>query len=234
MDTPKPLPDHVRNRLDEADWGRIYPRLVAHACSRARSLYWRSGNKEDLAKGLQPKDLVNEAIQRVYEGRREWDPEKNPDLYKFLKDSVLSSLFNELAESEDNKKTERFPERVDNHGVVEQEPRHQAPPEAMHAHHLIRETPTPEELLLAEEERKTRAEHAKTIANGLLEAATDDPEVMAILECTMDGINTPQRISERTKIPVRQLYNAQKRLRLLVKRLQMEQQANQLSEKRLR
>lgn len=218
VEPPKPLPEHVRKRLDEADWKTIYLKLIAHAHSLARSLYWRSANKEDLAEGLGPEDLANEAIARVYEGRRNWDPDKDPDLLKFLKGSVLSSMFNELAMSADNTQTERFPEVAGEQGLV-LEPINPAPPEAKHAYHLTRRNPNPEELLQAEEEAKLRELQAKTILNGLLDATKDDPEVTAILECTMEGITAPRHIAERTKIPVEKVNNAQKRLRLLMKKV---------------
>lgn len=213
MEQPKTLPDHVRKRLDDSDWNSIYPKLVAHSHCLARSLFWRSGNKEDLAEGQTPEDVVNEAIARVYEGRRHWDPEKDPDLFEFLKGSVLSSMFNELAMSADNTRTELFRESVERPGEL-REPIDLASTDAPHAQHLVRHNPNPEELLIATQ----RERQAKDFLNELLAATADDPEVTAILECAMEGVTAPRHIFERTKIPIAKINNAQKRLRLLMKK----------------
>lgn len=213
VEHPKTLPEHVRKRLDDADWKSIYPKLVAHSHCFARSLFWRSGNKKDLAEGQTPESVVNEAIARVYEWRRKWDPEKDPDLFKFLKDSVLSSMFNELAMSVDNTRVDLFRESAEQPGEL-LEPADLASTDAPHAQHLVRHNPNPEELLIA-----TQCERqAKDILNELLSATADDPEVTAILECAMEGITAPRHISEQTQFPIAKINNAQKRLRLLMKK----------------
>ncbi|NKB82036.1 MAG: hypothetical protein GKS05_09145 [Nitrospirales bacterium] len=99
----RPVDPDTLLRLNSADWEKIYPALLLYARFKARSLYWRSGNTLDLAKGMNAEDVVNEAIRKVYEGERVWDPIKVPDLLEFLKSSTLASMFNELAESADNR-----------------------------------------------------------------------------------------------------------------------------------
>ena len=212
MELPKTLSDQVRKRLADANWESIYLKLVAHSHYLARNLFWRSGNKEDLAEGQSPEGVVNEAIARVYEGRRNWDPEKDPDLFEFLKNSVMSSMFNELAMSADNTKTASFRESAEQPGEL-LEPVALGSTDAPHAQHLVRHNPNPEELLIATQREK----QAKAILNELLTATADDQEATAILECAMDGITAPRDISERTKIPIAKVNNAQKRLRLLMK-----------------
>ena len=177
----------------------------------------------DLAKGMNPRDIAQEAILKVYEGQRAWNPSKHPDLRKFLKNSVIDSMFNELAESADNTTVERFPEKL-GEGGVSQEPAKPAKPDAKHACELVRTTLNPEEILIAEEEKRKRMEHERQAAvtiNALLEAAQGDPEVTAILECGMIGLTKPRDIATKMEIPISAIYNAQKRLRLMALKIRM-------------
>jgi RNA polymerase sigma factor (sigma-70 family) len=221
---PKPLAENVRRKLDGADWSSIYPRLVLAAKSFARALYWRSGNNTDLAKGLTAEDLVNEAIKRVYERKREWDPEKDHDLFKYLKDSVLSSLFNELAESADNTLVKRFSYQTtgDEREGSDEEADKQAPAHADHAQHIKREIATPQDIAIAHEDEEKREGLAKEVIASLLSLANDDPEVTAILTCTLEGTTTPRQIAQEAGIAVDKIYNAQKRLRLMMKKVREE------------
>ena len=72
----------IRKLLDDAEWDRIYPRLVAFATSRVQSL----------ALG---KDLAHEAVARVYSHDSTWDPAKHPDLERYLMSLVNSKLAND-------------------------------------------------------------------------------------------------------------------------------------------
>lgn len=213
MGLQKALPVHVLKKLNDADWESIYLKLIAHARCLAQSRYWRSGNKLDLANGCTAEDLVNEAIARVYEGRRNWDPEKNPDLFDFLKESVLSSMFNELATSADNTKTESF-KKSDEQPGEQLEPIDLASPNDPHAQHLVRLNPNPEEILISAEQNIRE----KAILNDLLAATQNDPEATVILECAMDGVTAPRHISEQSGIPILKINNAQKRLRRLMEK----------------
>gem|GEM_PF-7012645 len=50
--------------------------------------------KHGFPRGIEPKDVMHEAIKRVGDGDRVWDAEKHPDLLKFMKsavDSIYSS-----------------------------------------------------------------------------------------------------------------------------------------------
>jgi RNA polymerase sigma factor (sigma-70 family) len=77
-------------RLDRHDWEDSIIRLAAYAVSLCRWL------PEGLPGGLEPEDLVMEAIGKVYNGVRKWDPEKDPDLNLYLMSVVKSILYNTL------------------------------------------------------------------------------------------------------------------------------------------
>ena len=109
--------------LQQADWEAISIELAAHAAFRARNLGWRTGDRVDpemrikaaavardmdLAMGLNPVDVAQQAIKKVLDGSRKWDPSRGP-LLPYLK-GVVDSLINHLAESIDNELQRRVPD----------------------------------------------------------------------------------------------------------------------------
>lgn len=96
--------------LEVQDWPRIIKRLTVYAQNRIRSLYTPWG--EDLLPGGRgAEDLAFDAITAVYAGTRTWDPERHPDLTKFLMD-VVKSQSGHLVELEEHK-TRTFPSGAD-------------------------------------------------------------------------------------------------------------------------
>lgn len=96
------LPPEVLNKLRDADWERVYPALVAYAKSRIWRLPFVKGGGP-LPKGLRAEDIAQKAIRLVFEGKRQWDPEKDPDLTLYLKTSVARSLISNLVRSADHR-----------------------------------------------------------------------------------------------------------------------------------
>jgi len=86
--------------LREADWHEIGIRLCAYASWKARNYSWRTGSTLFLAAGNTPEDIAREAILRVLDGRRRWEPERGA-LLPFLQ-GVVDSLMSHLAASADN------------------------------------------------------------------------------------------------------------------------------------
>ena len=112
--------DHARmdgetlRRLREADWGDIGIRLTAYATWKARNYHWRTQRAGALAAGQTPEDIAREAIARVLEGTRVWEPARGA-LLPFLQ-GVVDSLMSHLAASGDNALCEHWhdplPERL--------------------------------------------------------------------------------------------------------------------------
>lgn len=94
------VPAHVLEMLGEADWEKIYPRLVAYAVSRTSRLFAVKGGGQ-LPKGQEPADMAREAVRLVFEGERKWNPETHPDLLRYLS-GVVSSLVSNLVTSADH------------------------------------------------------------------------------------------------------------------------------------
>jgi len=85
--------------LNEETWGDTYLELLDFARYKTSKLNFVKGGG-DLPLGWTPEDLVQEAIKRLFDGRRQWDPDKDPDLCNYLK-SVISSIVNALLEKAD-------------------------------------------------------------------------------------------------------------------------------------
>jgi hypothetical protein len=82
--------------------------LAGYAAFRARNYWWRSGNQQDLAKGMHLKDVVQEAVARVLQESRRFDANRGA-LLPYLK-GVIDSIISNLADSIDNRSQSRFPE----------------------------------------------------------------------------------------------------------------------------
>lgn len=221
MEPLKPLCENVQRKLEEVNWISIYPRLVRHALYRVRGRYWRRNDGENLAKGFVPEDIAQQAIHDLFGGIRTWDPNKDTDLLTFLKYSVIDSIVDGLARSGDNLITGRFPESMNDDGVV-LEPTNVASPDAKHATSLLRVNPTPENILEETQEAEGREREAKVIVNAILDAARGDEEVMAILEYTMEGVKEPRFIAKSLGVPVGKIYAAQKRLNRIAQKARQE------------
>lgn len=101
--------------LEEEAWGDMYLQLLDYAGHKTRRLSDIKGGG-DLPLGRTPKDLVHDAMERVFDGRRQWNPEKDPDLCQYLK-SVIKSLFSALLEKADHDYRDNAP--LENHHDLE-------------------------------------------------------------------------------------------------------------------
>lgn len=86
--------------LQHQPWEEIILKLDKYALQKARRLYWptASTHLHTLAKAISPTDIAREAITRLFEGKRDWDPDKAPDVLHYLK-GVVDSLMSALVES---------------------------------------------------------------------------------------------------------------------------------------
>ena len=99
--------DRVLELLEAADWNDIIVRLTYYATLRFKRYGWKS----NLPKGNSPADAALNAIEKVWDGTREWDPDKYPDLLKHLKWIVKSDI-EHLSSSLEHMTTGRYPVAV--------------------------------------------------------------------------------------------------------------------------
>lgn len=111
MNTAVCVRQDVLRELEQVDWSDVGIRLAAYATWKARNLRWRTGRSDILAGGKTPEDLAADAILKVLEGERAWDPERGP-LLAYLQ-GVVDSLLSHLAGSADNRIQEALAEEHD-------------------------------------------------------------------------------------------------------------------------
>ena len=61
-------------------WDEAIDRLVRHADKKLQKRKWLGINGGDPPSGIQAKDIIQGVLDKVLRGRRNWDPDANPDL----------------------------------------------------------------------------------------------------------------------------------------------------------
>ena len=126
-----------------------------------------------LPKGYDAESLALEAITRVLDGRRCWDPAAEPDFLRYLK-SVVPSILWDLQKAAEKEKLEPGSDEVE--GSVEA---------------LPFSGPAPDEEMELEDTK-----------NRML-AAFEDSNDQLVLLCLFEGITKPSEIAEETKLSVK-------------------------------
>jgi len=97
------MSESIQHILNRQDWEPIITKLTAYVINLCKyPPYSLPGGKE-------PEDIVMDAIEKVYTGDRQWDPEMNPDFYLYLK-SVIKSLVSNEKTSNASKLMQAIPE----------------------------------------------------------------------------------------------------------------------------
>jgi hypothetical protein len=191
-------------RISDDEWCEIVLSLERHALSVSRALRWRTRNPIELPGAETVTSIVSKAIEKLFVGDREWDPDKEPDIRKYLQ-GVIDSLLNHLAESQDNTlvTTEPEPGSAD-HAGWESGSRKRDPA----ADWLVPRDRSPEAVLL-DHERASQEDRALEL---LVDECYEDPVVMSVLEAMMDGYEKPAEISKHKGINIKEVNNAIKRM----------------------
>lgn len=212
--------DELQNLLLHLEW---------YALKKCRRLRWRSGNFSELPKGETVDSIVSLAFERLLNDdpqrndsrhQRNWNPQKVPDLKKFLM-GVIDSLINQLAESKDNalfltahEAREVLLQNDLDEDVAEKE-----------SSWMIGALPSPEDLLL----KKEKAALDRRKFELLLAEIEDDPVLKAIVQARINNHEKPGEIAKVTGIPVKQIYNGIKKLdrKKLVVEQKLQEELNQ-------
>ena len=200
------MADDLYKLLREANWEEIGQILVAHAAYRAKNLAWRTGDYWDLAEGLNPVDIAQEAIQRLLEGKRTWQPERVA-LLPFLK-GVVDSLISHLIESSDNELQDRIPDGEEDDELWDRS-EFRAPfndPNDLR-NSLGVQPPIPEQILLEKE--------AEPRISKLFEAVQGEADLEKVIHAIMEVGHKPADVAEHLGLPVTAVNNRLKRLRRL-------------------
>lgn len=166
-------------------------------------------------RGTSVSDLVQDAIEGVWSGRRKWDP-KVP-LPTFLRNAVRSEMSNHLTSAEvqlvdawpdDDPDEEKGPAE-DAMQVRHADPSHD------HARHLPHRQQTPEEIV-------ADTEQIEQYHDLLLEAADDDEQLVKYLDALDRGLEQPADIAKDCGVDRKAIYRVENRLRKRVKSLMAE------------
>lgn len=192
--------------LSEEKWAEIHKRLTLYAEDKVFERWWRGARGSKCARGsdsasipggLGPADIASEAIVDFINGTRVWNQAKQPDLLKFLK-GVVDSKVNHLATSVENKKMRNPVPTKDEDG-------------------------NEQEFDIEAKERGAEVIHAVELAAEVLEALRaeigGDPLVEQILDCLEAEITTPSDMAAVLGTSVKDINNAQKRLRTKVEKV---------------
>jgi RNA polymerase sigma factor (sigma-70 family) len=138
-----------------------------------------------LPRGHDGETLAMEALCRVLDGTRNWDPDKDPDFLGYLKSVVKSIFSHEVLDRGELEKAEIS--SVDADGID-----------------LIETAPSPEP---SQEEKLENAE----FENRMLECLKDENEQMVLL-CIFYGLSKPSEIAEQLDMDVKEVYRIKRRL----------------------
>jgi hypothetical protein len=195
----------IISKMTDAEWTRLISRLGRYALRTSANLDWRTASKREIPGGETAESVVSKAIEKVFSGKRKWNPDTSPSLEKYLMD-VIDSLLNQLVNSHDNVKFEFIPDRHDEDGnaLPEEQPDQ---PEAS-AEWLSRPPLTPEQEMLVQEKNR----RDEDVLGALIADCESDPLLKRVLEAMFDGYEKPASIAERVGCTPGEIYGASKRL----------------------
>lgn len=176
-----------RQFLDELP--KVYNRVLA------RALYFAADGRVAAALGGDRRqsamDLVQEAVVRTLNGRRRWNPERVPDLERFLGETVRS-----IAHSYRKQGVRRGPSHDDD---IKPEQRGRLG---------LGATPgrKPDEIL-------TSKEACEQLESDLLLAAGDDDELLSLIQELFDGAAKPREVAEALGWGLEKTYAVFRKLR---------------------
>jgi DNA-directed RNA polymerase specialized sigma24 family protein len=192
-------------KLQQVDWKAIGIQLAGYARWKARRLRWRTGGREDLAKGKTPEDVAAEAIEKALDGTRALRFDTNSELLDRLK-SIVDSDINHLAHSADNMRQSAGLQNQDG-----EELRDKMEFEAVHQNYndLLSQQPNdPEEQIV-----KLDEQDAERRVDSLFKLLSDDKDLTDVLESILEGETKPKEIADRLNTSVSDINNRLKRIR---------------------
>jgi hypothetical protein len=194
------------SQISSEEWRKIILRLGGYAVRVSRSLRWRTRNPLELPGGETVESIVSKAIEKLFSGVRNWNPDRPQSLEHYLMD-VIDSLLNHLADSFDNKKGEGISE--DDNGDQSQNLR------SFQQEGVSTWARSPLEDLL-EQEQKQREQRVLDV---LMTQSEDDPALKTVLDAMRDGYENARSIAKKTGLSVDEVYVVNRRLKRMIKSL---------------
>lgn len=185
--------------LTEDQWRKILNRLTIYAQRKFVRLGWKNKDGYRSPHGQGPDDIASEAIVRTIENRRVYNAQKCPDFEWFLRRCVDSIICN-LIDSHEFEKRKAMPCVVTDEGETKE-----IEPEG-------RET-DPLQIRIEKEQMGIDKNMLQKVESILEKNFSEDKIVIGIYECYKAGIYKRSELAEYLEVDVKEIDNAQKRLR---------------------
>jgi hypothetical protein len=191
---------NVPNWTDER-WNEAVERLTLHVYRKCVRLHWRGmpfAKGGSVPGGVTPQDVAAEAIEDAIAGKRVWNPEVEPDFYSYLR-SVVDSKVSHLAECLENQMTRRVLVPADGDDP---------PP----AYEVADPAPDPANVCV-------NKDSLEKFRGAVLAAIQGDALVEGVFSCLEAEVDKPQEMAVLLDATVKDINNAQKRLRRKVEQV---------------
>lgn len=206
LGVPVAADEIVRARIKrELENGEILSRVLLWAAKRCRERVWRGRLGGSVPGGLEAEDFVYEAVRKTLTGQRVWD-HASVSLYQHLVGVVRSDISNRLR-CKENRMT-ILESRLGSNGEAG---RRSGPAKVLDLSQFACEDPSPEEVVLFQDELEKILQHVENADTKLLNMA----KLMA--ERDLSG---SIELSNELGVSVREVNNRKKRLRRLVEAFQ--------------
>ena len=191
--------------LHAIDWAETAPRLVLYVQHKMERLTWLGTPGESPVRGIQPGDIVQQAVHDVLCGKRIWNKKKT--FMQFLIQDVISSMLSNRVTSVENKKTVRYSSITLSKGY-----------KSRHFFFQVDEI----EHFWSKRSNMLADPSSKYIQNRIafderrqiLEMLSDDSLVGQIAALIIDeDISAPRQLAQRLNTNVNEIYLAKRRLR---------------------
>jgi DNA-directed RNA polymerase specialized sigma24 family protein len=184
------LDQQTFEKLCKYDWEKIILDLTLYASDRLMALKFA---KVKLPLAQEPSDYAKEAVKLLFDEKRIWNPDTDPDLLNFLKYSVVKSLiYNERTSAAVKKRVEARVQPKGNEDTDE---------DLDFSDIVASKDPTVDSILIEQQ----------TLEN-IRFALRDDDEAMLVFEELIKS-NKPREIADDLGITIEEVRNILKRIR---------------------
>lgn len=200
MDTVLAPNPETLARVREEITPEFLERLTHYALAKLGQKWWRGVWNGKIPGGVQAEDLAISAIEALLigdpnQGGRSWNPDKDPDLMKFLRDIIDSKASHLVERAENSRECEPHPAEGESlSDFLDRKRDHRTLP--------------------AESSQVSSDDEAENerLFFALLDEVKGDPLLPQILECEWDGISRRAEIATKLGVDANAITQAKKRL----------------------
>jgi len=189
--------------LEAADWKDIILKLTHYALWQVRKYTWRTQANDQLPGGKTPEDIACEAIEKVWNGTRDWDPDRYPNLLKHLTWIVKSDIGHLYSSLEHRKTINLARQNQDDNSGIDLNRIPADSHSQIHGHIY-----TPEEKIDMKEKKKKY----NKLKSKLYDIVKGDEDLEMLLICFEEGIYKSKKISKETGWEISKVYNIKRKL----------------------